>query len=187
MDLPILNLSALANVAVFVCEHSDEKRTRFLQTFATGKDNVPIVTNERSSPLYETFQNVQTTYDANKYNIESLRGSTCIFDDCFTDTTWVRDTTLLHLISYPRMLGLTSVFGFTRVCRLPPRMCWNLDLICIGATPSPKDRELLRECFFLYRFSYDEFCELLDNVTKGNGFLVLRREGPEEKLYQAYG
>ena len=183
MSLPILNLSTLQNLAVFILEQDNEKLSRVMQTFAKNKEQVQIVTNERSKHMYESVPNVQTTYDPNKY--EAIRGTTFIFDDCFDNCEWMRDKKLHDWISYPRMLGLTSVLGFRHLYGIPPRMCWNLDLICIGANPSPTIRKNIHDSFFFYLLSFEELCELLDTYTAGDGFLVLRREGTEDKLYHA--
>ena len=188
MDLPILNLSILSNLTVFVLEQTAEKLSICMRTFAKYKDKdkdkdkdlVQIVTNEQSLPLYETFQNVQTIYDSKKY--EYTRGATFLFDNCFTDEEWKKDTKLIDFISYPRMYGLTTVFGFQHLPAISSRMCWNLDMICIGTTA---DKETIYERFFLYLLSYDTFCELLEQSTKENGFLVLRREGTEDTIYKA--
>ena len=180
MDLPILNLSSISNIAIFVLEENNEKLTRCIQAFAKHKEkDIQIVTNEQSRPLYSTFQNVHTTYDPNKYDY--VRGSTFLFDNCFADEEWKKGK-LNDFISYPRMYGLTTVVGFQHVPAITERMCWNLDMICIGANPS--SREKIYDYFFLYIFSYDEFCDLLEKYTN-NGFLVLRREGTEDKIYQA--
>jgi len=183
MDVPILNLSSLTNMAVFVLETSDEKRMRCIQTITKHKDNVQIVTHTRSFYLYDWFPTVKTVYRSEDY--DNVVGSICIFDDCFANKDWMQDSKLLHLVSYPRLLGVISVFGFSEFYRLPPRMCWNLDLVCIGENPSPHTRKLLHESFFLYIVSYDEFCELLDRYTKENGYFILRREGTEDTLYHA--
>ena len=182
MDLPILNLSILSNLSVVVLEEDPAKLSACMQTFAKHKDkeHLRIVTNERSLPLYNTFSNVQTTYDPNAYSY--TRGSTFVFDNCFADEEWKKDTKLLDCISYPRMYGLTTVFGFQHFPAISPRMCWNLDLICIGTTA---DREKIYEHFFLYLLSYDTFCECLEHATKEHGFLVLRREGTEDVIYKA--
>ena len=147
-----------------------------MQIFTKNKENeqVQIVAKH----LYESFQNVQSTYDPNKYDY--LHGAAYLFDDCFADDEWRRDTKLLDFISYPRMYGLTTVFGFQHLPDLPSRMYWNLDLICIGTTT---DREKIYDTFFLYLLSYETFCKLLDTYTKENGFLVLRREGTEDRIY----
>jgi len=184
MGLPVLNLSSLSNIAIFVFEEHTEKLTRCIQTFAKTKDkgNVQIVTNEQSRPLYNTFPNVHTTYDPNKYDY--VRGSTFLFDDCFADEEWRKKDTKLHdFISYPRLYGLTTVVGFQHVPAITERMCWNLDMICIGANPS--SREKIYHSFFLYLMPYEDFCDLLEEYTTENGFLVLRREGTDDKLYRA--
>ena len=183
MDISILNLSNLSNVAVIVIEENAEKLSRCIQTFAKNKRNIQIVTNEQSFQYYEAFKDVKKTYDSNKYDY--VNGSTFVFDDCFAEYDWVKDKKLNDFISYPKMYGLTTVFGFRDLPALPQRMCWNLDLICIGNNPSVDTREKIYDSFFLYLYSYDTFCELLDNSTKDNGFLVLRREGTEDKVYVA--
>jgi hypothetical protein len=185
MDLTTLNLSTLSNLAVFVLEQDAEKRTRCMQTFSKNKEGVQIVTNEQSHPLYTSFERVQTTYNSSTYD-DYTRGTTFLFDDCFADAEWVKDTNLHRFISYPRMLEVTTVFGFRQFPRIPPRMYWNLDLICIGENSSSDTRKKIYESFFLYMISYETFCDLLDTYTKENGFLVLRREGTEDRLYRAY-
>ena len=92
MSLPVLNLSTLQNLAVFILEQDNEKLSRLMQTFAKNRDQVQIVTNERSKHLYESYPNVQTTYDSNK--CEAIRGTTFIFDDWFNDCEWMRDRKL---------------------------------------------------------------------------------------------
>ena len=192
MNPPILNLSNLSNLAVVVLEESNEKLSRCMQTFAKlkEKENVQIVKGRdkgrdkgrnKEQSLYESFPNVHTTYDSNKFDY--VRGTTFLFDDCLEDDWW-KDAKLRDFISYPRMYGITSVFGFRRFPSFPTRMCWNLDLICFGAMSSA-DREFVYDRFFLYLLSYDEFCGLLENFASGDGFLVLRREGTEDRIYRA--
>jgi len=180
MNLPILTLSNLSNLAVVVLDESQERLSTCMATFAQNKENdlVQIVAKELS--LYESFRTVHTTYDSNKYAY--VRGSTFLFDDCFGDEEWWKDAKLHDFLSYPRLLGLTSVFGFRRFPAFSSRMCWNLDLICIGTTT---DRDTIYDRFFLYLLSYEDFCGLLEKYTK-NGFLVLRREGTQDVLYQAH-
>jgi len=182
MHLPLLTLSNLSNLAVVVVDESQDTLSQCMATFAQNKENdlVQIVAKERS--LYEPFRTVHTTYDSNKYAY--VRGSTYLFDDCFGQEEWWKDSKLYDCISYPRLFGLTSVFGFRRFPALPTRMCWNLDLICLGKMSST-DRKFVYDRFFLYLLSYEEFCELLETYTR-NGFLVLRREGTQDVLYQAH-
>ncbi len=183
MALPILNLSTLPNLAAIVIEENSEKLSCCMRAFAKNKEQVQIVTNEQSLPLHKGFQNVRTSYDPNK--VDCTRGTTFVFDGCFADDEWLKDAKLRDIISYPRMYGLTSVFGFRHFPALSSRMCWNLDLLCIGQIPSQQTREQVYDNFFLYHFSYNEFCDFLDKSTKENGFLVLRREGTEDRLYLA--
>ena len=179
MNLPILNLSNLSKLSCIVIEQNAEKLSQCMQTFAKHKDHVRIVTNEQTVQMYETFQHVQTVYDPEKYDY--LHGSTYIFDNCFADDMWRKDTKLLDFISYPRMLGITTVFGFQHFPAISPRMCWNLDMICVGTTA---DKEKIYDRFLLYTImTYDTFCELLDTYTKEDRFLVLRREGTEDRFY----
>ena len=181
MDPPFLNLTTLPNLAAVVFEETSEKLTRCMQLFVKHKEHVQIVTNEQSLKLYDTSHTVKTVYEPFDY---SVQGTTFLFDDCFADNEWIHDSALHHVISYPRMLGLTSVFGFKGMQRrLPPRMCWNLDLICMGANPTT--RTMIYDSFFVYLFSYDEFCDMLDTCTQGNGFLILRREGTEDRIYHS--
>ena len=175
-----LHLSNLSNPSVFVLEENAEKRALCMQMFTKNKEHVQIVAKQ-AQHLYESFPNVQTVYDPDKYDYH--RGAAYLFDDCadFTEEWW-KDTKLLDFISYPRMFGLTTVFGFQHLPDLPSRMYWNLDLICIGVTA---DRDKIYDTFFVYLMSYDTFCELLEKSTKENGFLVLRREGTEDRIYHA--
>ena len=180
MDLPILTISNLSKLSCIVLEQNAEKLSRCMQLFATNKEHVQIVTNEQTVQLYESFQHVQTVYDPETYDY--LYGATYLFDNCFADDTWRKDAKLLTFLSYPRMLGITTIFGFQHFPAISPRMCWNLDMICIGATA---DREKIYDACFMYLISYDTFCELLNTYTNEDGFLVLRREGTEDRIYHA--
>ena len=181
MDLrlctPII-LSNLSNLSVFVLEQNPEKLSRCMQQFAKNKEHVQIVTNERSLSFYDKGLQVQTTYQPDTYDYH--RGAAYLFDDCLTDD-WRKDPKLVDFISYPRMYGLTTVFGFRCLPDLPSRMYWNLDLICIGVTD---DRDKIYDAWFMYRMSYDTFCDLVDTYTNEDGFLVLRREGTEDRIYR---
>ena len=176
-----LHLSNLSNLSVFVLEENAEKRALCMQMFTKNKEHVQIVAKQ-AKHLYESFPNVQTVYDPDKYDYH--RGAAYLFDDCFADFSeeWRKDPKLLDFISYPRMYGLTTVFGFQHLPDLPSRMYWNLDLICIGVTA---DRDKIYDTFFVYLMSYEAFCDLLEKSTKENGFLVLRREGTEDRIYHA--
>lgn len=181
MNLPTLHLSNLSSLAAIIIEQDNEKLSRCMQEFAKNKEIVQIVTNERSLPLYK--QTAKTTYDSSKFDY--TRGQTFLFDDCF-EKDWTKDEKLRDFLSYPRMYGITSVFGFREFPNLTPRMCWNLDIICMGTNPCEETRKKLYESFFLHLLSYNVFCECLDAVTKDSGFLVLRREGTEDRIYRAY-
>lgn len=172
-----ITLSNLSNLSVFVLEQNPEKLSRCMQQFAKNKEHVQIVANERSRPFYE--RGLQTTYQPDTYDYR--RGAAYLFDDCLTDD-WRKDPKLVDFISYPRMYGLTTVFGFRCLPDLPSRMYWNLDLVCIGSTA---DREKIYDTFFVYRMSYDTFCDLVHTYTHDDGFLVLRREGTEDRIYHA--
>lgn len=187
MDLPLLNLSTVPNLAALVLEHNSEKLTRCMVAFAKNKDRtrVYIVANERTLSLYEAFLGVHTTYDPEQHDYMRMGGSTFLFDDCFADRDWMRNGKLNMAISYPRTLELTSVFGFRALPLMPPRMYWNLDMVCIGSDLSEEERTRIYKAFFLYLVSYEIFCDLLETYTKENGCLVLRREGTDDRLYYA--
>jgi len=93
-----------------------------MQMFAKHKEQVQIVTNERSKHLHESFQNVATTYDPNKY--EPILGKTFLFDDCFADGEWMKGKKLREWMkgkklrdwsSYPRSDSENST-DFHRGC-----------------------------------------------------------------------
>ena len=194
MDLPLLNHSTLPNLAALVLEHNSEKLTRCMLAFAKNKegdrykDRVYILANERTLPLYKALTGVadlRTIYDPEQHDYMRMGGSTFLFDDCFADRDWMRDGKLNMAISYPRTLELTSVFGFRALPLMPPRMYWNLDMVCIGSNLPEEERTRIYKAFFLYLVSYETFCDLLETYTKENGFLVLRREGIDDRLYRA--
>ena len=95
----------------------------------------------------------------------------------------MQDRKLNTLISHPRSLGITTVFGFRHLYGIPPNMRCNLDVICIGTNPLEIKRQRIYESFFQDLFSYEVFCDLMDQHTRNNGFLVLRQD-QEEKLYR---
>ena len=160
-----------------------DTRVRWAKELVRDKPKVRIVTNEQAYLLYEDSYKVSNTFLS--ADLRAVQGSYFVFDDCFQDGSWMQDRTLNALISFPRSLGITSVFAFHHLFGIPPRIRCDLDIVCIGTNPSNTARRRIYETFFGEVCSFEDLCALLDRYTQDHGLLVLRCDKPEQQLYYA--
>ena len=181
MDLQTIDLHTLKDVGMLLQEANTETRVRWTKALVRGKPKVHIVTNDKACPMYEDSYKVSTR----PTDLRAEQGSYFVFDDCFPDGSWMQDRTLQALISFPRSLGITSVFAFHRPVSIPPRIRWDLDIVCIGSNPSDTARRRIYESFFGDTCSFEDLCALMDRYTQNGGLLVQRRDRAELQLLHA--
>lgn len=182
MDLPLADLTIFHRSSTFMLGLDTSHFLRdILQTIE--KNNLPggvkVFANEVSVPIYQSFidpTNLFRFVDKTKYSdIMSLRNSCLVFDNCFSDNSWMQDRMLRTIIQYPRSHSITSLFGFQQVPRFSPTIRHSVNIICIGADI---DAQKLYDYFFQSYCSFDTLSALLDRYTNGNenenGFLIMR-------------
>lgn len=181
MDIPEIDLRILKNTSIFLLDTNNETRARWIRHLTLGKDQVHIVTNNQTVELYKDLSNVSCVY-AHYQDLLTTRSSYLVFDDCFPDSRWMNDRTINSLISFPRSLEITSVIGLRRHISIPPRIRWNIDIVCIGCISS---RKRIYESFVPEHISFEKFCCLLDTYTQNQGLLVLRFDTIENGTFYA--
>ncbi|MHB1952956.1 MAG: ATPase/DNA packaging protein [Sulfobacillus sp.] len=127
-------------------------------------------------------QNIQNIKNDPEYRNVDPRAF-LILDDCLYDSKdWVKNKNIRWIFMNGRHSKLTMIMTMQYCMGIPPNLRTNIDYVFICKEPRLAMRRRLFEQYATAIPTFDMFCQILDQVTKDFGCLVLDTSSTSDKI-----
>ena len=97
-----------------------------------------------------------------------------VLDDCLFGTEWHSDRGICEAVLNGRRLGVLLILAFQAVTDMPRSIRSNIDYTIICRETSRTNRRKLYDGFAPMFDTFNDFCQVLDNITDKRRYMVIK-------------